>query len=187
MKFAKGAPARSGRQAPRSGEGERREGAGASRPEGRRRAPRRSPEGDGDHDGAGLRHLSHGARDAGDLRQARGAEAAIPRHHDRGPLLGLEHRLALRARARLPARRRRGGGAERARAARVARRASAARRLRKARRRPFPRPQPRPLSRGRGARDHLRAGEDHQVAAGRSAPTARSAKRSKPKKDAAHV
>ena len=43
-------------------------------------------EGDGGHDGEGLRHLSHGARNAGDLRQARRTEAALPRHYPRRPL-----------------------------------------------------------------------------------------------------
>ena len=140
------------------------------------------------HDGERVRHLSHGARDAGDLRQACGTEAALPRHHPGRPLRRLEHRLDFGDRTRLSARRRRGDGAQsRSSSARVARRASAARRLREPRRRQFPRPQPRPLSRGRGARDLLWAREDHQIAARPSAPTARLAKRWRAKEDAAHA
>ena len=111
VKFAKGAPAVEAGKLLDQAKASAAKALALARPEGRRRAPRRSPQGDGDHDGAGLRHLSHGARDAGDLRQARGTEAALPRHHARRPLRRLEHRLALRAGARLSARRRRGDGA----------------------------------------------------------------------------
>ena len=132
-----------------------------------------------------------GAGDAGDLRQARGTEAAIPRRHARGQVRASGTPTGCpRSSSAISS-----TSPRRWRMSALARKESrgAHQRIDGFEERDdvqFPRPQPRPLPRGRGARDHLRAGEDHQVAAGaarlrRAWRSARSRKRMRPMPEAA--